>query len=176
MKTSSITRSLALSALAAGALVAPAQPAIAEDVSFILPAGTGCEFRLGVSWTGGNLQTNEFLDEEGNPVRLLKSGKGTVITYTNYGFKPGRHPVAIDSLTIRTDGSVTETVYNPDGTQTITATGHNGLIMFPSDDPAGPTTTHYIGKIVYNVDPATGVFTLVSTSGQELDVCAELAS
>lgn len=80
------------------------------------------------------------------------------------------------SITIRTDGSVSETEINPDGTWTVTATGHNGLIMFPTDVPAGPTTTHYIGKIVYTVDPSTGVFTLVSTAGQELDVCAELAS
>jgi hypothetical protein len=49
------------------------------------------------------------------------------------------------------------------------------LILFPSDIPAGPTTTHYIGRIVYNVDPKTGVFTLVSTTGQERDICAELA-
>jgi hypothetical protein len=162
--------------LAAAALVAPAQSAAAEDVSFILPAGTGCDFRLGVSWTGGNLQTKEFQDEDGDTVRLLVSGKGTVITYTNYGYKPGRNPAAVDSITIRTDGSVTETVTNPDGTQTVTATGHNGLILFPSDIPEGPSTIHYIGKIVYTVDPDTGVFTLVSTSGQAIDVCAELAS
>ena len=176
MKTSSITRVFAPAALAAAALVAPAPVAVAADVSFILPAGTGCDFRLGVSWTGGNLQTKEFVDDDGNTVRLLVSGKGTVITYTNYGFKPGRNPSAVDSITIRTDGSVTETVTNPDGTQTVTSTGHNGLILFPTDEPAGPSTIHYIGKVVYTVDPATGVFTLVSTSGQAIDVCAELAS
>ncbi|MEV8000562.1 hypothetical protein [Pseudarthrobacter oxydans] len=159
MKTT-LARTLAPAALAAAALVAPAQSATAEDISFILPAGTGCEFRLGVSWTGGNLQTKEFVDEEGNTVRLLVAGKGTVITYTNYGMKPGRNPEALDAVTIRTDGSVTETVTNPDGTLTVTGTGHNGLIMFPTDEPAGPTTTHFI---------------LESTSGQAIDICAELA-
>ncbi|BAS07808.1 hypothetical protein AHiyo4_12300 [Arthrobacter sp. Hiyo4] len=175
MKSTTITRGLALSALAAAALVAPVQPALADDVSFILPAGTGCAFNLGVSWTGGNLHTIEFVDENGNTVRVLTAGKGVLLTYTNYGMKP-KKPVEGESVTIRTDGSVAETVVNPDGTLTVTATGHNGLIMFPSDVPAGPTTTHYIGMIVYNIDPATGVFTLVSTSGQERDVCAELAS
>jgi hypothetical protein len=175
MKTNSISRGLALSALAAAALVAPAQPALADDVSFILPAGTGCEFNLGVSWTGGNLHTKEFTDENGNTVRLLTAGKGVLLTYTNYGMKP-KKPVEGESITIRTDGSVTEIVVNPDGTLTYTATGHNGLVMYPSDVPAGPSTTHYIGKIVFTVDPVTGVFTLVSTSGSELDVCAELAS
>ncbi|CAN7417976.1 hypothetical protein LJR013_002697 [Pseudarthrobacter oxydans] len=66
MKTT-IARTLVPAALAAAALDAPAQSATAEDISFILPAGTGCEFRLGVSWTGGNLQTKEFVDEEGTP-------------------------------------------------------------------------------------------------------------
>ncbi|MDV2977784.1 UNVERIFIED_CONTAM: hypothetical protein Q9R71_11440 [Actinomycetes bacterium ARC8] len=74
--------------------------------------------------------------------------------------KPGRNPEALDSVTIRTDGSVTETVTNPDGTLTVTGTGHIGLIMFPTDEPAGPTTTHFI---------------LESTSGQAIDICAGLA-
>ena len=175
MKTSSITRGFALSALAAAALVAPAQPAVA-DGSFFLPLGQGCaDFALEWSWTGGNLHTKEFTDAQGNVVRLITAGKGTVNTYTNYGSDP--EPIVPGkSISIRTDGSVTKTVINPDGTQTVTATGHNGLIMFPSDVPAGPTTIQYVGKIVYNIDPATGVFTLVSTTGQALDVCAELAS
>jgi hypothetical protein len=66
-------------------------------------------------------------------------------------------------------------VNNPDGAQTVTGTGHNGLILFPTDIPAGPTTTQYIGRIVYTVNPTTGVFTLLSTTGQETDICAELA-
>jgi hypothetical protein len=69
---------------------------------------------------------------------------------------------------------VTQTVNNPDGTQTVTATGHNGLILFPSDVPAGPTATQYTGQIVYTID-AEGIFTLVSTSGQATDICAALA-
>ena len=58
-------------------------------------------------------------------------------------------------------------MYNPDGTQTFTATGHFGFIIFPTDVPAGPATIVYTGRIVYNVDPTTGVFTLVSESGTQ---------
>ena len=64
---------------------------------------------------------------------------------------------------------------NPDGTMTFTATGHNGLVLFPSDVPAGPSTTQYIGRIVYHVDPMTGVFTLLQESNNQRDVCAELS-
>lgn len=171
MKTT-IARTLAPAALAAAALVAPAQPAVA-DFAYILPAGLACDFNLGYAGTGGNLVTNEYFDANGNKVRMLEAGKGVLLTYTNYGTKP-KKPVAGESITIRTDGSVTETVYNPDGSRTVTATGHNGLIMFPTDVPAGPSTIHYIGKVVFTVDK-NEVFTLVSTSGQSLDVCAELA-
>lgn len=168
-----ITLRLAPVAVLLAALLAPAAPA-AADTSFILPAGLGCDFNLGFESTGGNLQEKEFKDEDGNLVRVLSAGKGVVLTYTNYGTDPDA-PVAGKSVTIRTDGSVTSTRINPDGTQTVTATGHNGLILFPSDVPAGPTTIHYIGKLVYNVDPATGVFTFVSSKGQQRDICAELS-
>ena len=63
----------------------------------------------------------------------------------------------------------------PDGTELHVATGHNGLILFPTDVPAGPTTTLYVGRIVFTVDPDTGVFELLSTAGRATDVCAALA-
>jgi autotransporter passenger strand-loop-strand repeat protein len=105
---------------------------------------------------------------ERRPCQDHPAGKGFLLTYTNLDTG--------NSVTIRTDGSVSKTTVNPDGTQTVSAAGHNGLILFPTDVPAGPTTTHYIGRIIYNVDPATGVFTLVSTTGSRRDICAELST
>jgi hypothetical protein len=126
------------------------------------------DFDLQVSWSGGSVHTKQFVDRNGNLVKIITAGKGFLLTYTNLDTG--------NSVTIRTDGSVSKTTINPDGTQTVSASGHNGLIMFPTDIPAGPTTTHYIGRIVYNVDPATGVFTLVRTSNNQRDICAELAT
>jgi hypothetical protein len=163
---------LAPAALVAAFVLPGVQPASAAD-EIILPAGTGCEFNLGYAPTGGKLHTKEFTDADGNVVRSITAGKGVVIKYTNYGSDP-EHPVAGKSVTIRTDGSVAQTVTNPDGTLTVTATGHNGLILFPSDVPKGPSTLHYIGRLVYIVDPATGVFTFVSSTGPQRDICAEL--
>jgi hypothetical protein len=161
--------------LAAVTATAAAPPAFAAD-TLILPAGVGCpDFNLGITFAGGNLEEHDFTDGDGNVVRLFSGGKGVNVTYTNYGTRP-KKPLAGESITIKTAGSVTSTVVNPDGTLTVTSTGHNGLILFPTDVPAGPTTTHYIGQLVYNVDPATGVFTLISTTGQERDICAELSS
>ncbi|MFB0840323.1 hypothetical protein ACETK3_20260 [Arthrobacter sp. E44] len=149
------------------ALFATAQPAEADD-PIVLDPGLGCPgFALQLQGTGGNLQTKDFYDKNGNKVRTITAGKGVLLTYTN--LSTGK------SITFDTSGSVSKTTYNADGTYTVRASGHNGLVLFPSDVPAGPTTTQYTGTIVYTIDPTTGVFTLVSSSGQAVDVCAALA-
>jgi hypothetical protein len=56
----------------------------------------------------------------------------------------------------------------------VTGTGHHVLILFPTDVPAGPSTTLYQGRIVYTVDPDE-VFTLQEVSAQETDICAALS-
>jgi hypothetical protein len=157
---------VALTITATQSTVANGPPQPVEPQEFELPAGQACDFGLRVSQSGGNLHIKEFVDRNDDPVKIITAGKGFLLTYTNLDTG--------NSVTIRTDGSVSKTTFNPDGTQTVSATGHNGLILFPTDIPAGPTTTHYIGRIVYNVDPATGAFTLVRTSKNQRDICAEL--
>jgi autotransporter passenger strand-loop-strand repeat protein len=156
---------LTAAALLAALTLTAAQPASADVID--LPAGTACQdFGLRLERTNGNLHTTEFKDKNGNLVRILTAGKGFLLKYTN--LNSGKY------VTIRTDGSVSSTRINSDGTQTVTATGHNGLILFPTDVPAGPTTTQYIERIVYTVD-ATGVFTLLSTSGSASNIFAKPA-
>jgi len=166
----------ALIAGAASALTLLSAPlALAGDEPIFLPIGQGCaDFNLQLSSTGGNLHTKTFLDKNGDPVRVLTAGKGVNLTYTNFGPDP-EDPVAGKSVTIKTAGSVTSIRTNPDGTSTYTSTGHNGLVLFPTDVPAGPTTTQYIGRLVFDVAPDTGVFTLISTAGQARNICSELA-
>ena len=64
-------------------------------------------------------------------------------------------------------------VDNGDGTFTDVLTGHNILILFPTDIPAGPTTTLYVGRVVFTRD-AFFNFTLKSVSGQATDICGAL--
>jgi opacity protein-like surface antigen len=163
-----ILAALMLTAAQATAANGPPKP-VPTPGTLSFDAGIACpDFALQLSSSGGNLHTKDFVDRNGNTVKTIQAGKGFLLTYTNLDTGA--------SVTIRTDGSVMKTTVNPDGTQTVSLTGHNGLILFPTDIPAGPTTTQYIGRIVYNVDPATGIFTLVSTSGSQRDICAELAS
>lgn len=62
---------------------------------------------------------------------------------------------------------------NADRTQTVSNTGHNVLIWFPTDVPAGPSTKQYLGNIVYQTD-LSGVFTLQNAQGREVDICAAI--
>ena len=71
---------------------------------------------------------------------------------------------------------MTKEVTTPDGrTTTVTVTGHSLLILFPTDVPAGPSTTGYVGRIVFTIDNITGLFTLQETRGTATDLCAALS-
>jgi hypothetical protein len=157
----------ALAVASALAVGTPVPVAAAEpDFSLDLEAGVACAFPLHVEGTGDKRIMREFTDRNGNVVRLLSAGKGFTLTFTNDDTG--------ESLTLQSNGSVERTTVNSDGTLTVVSTGHNVLILFPTDIPAGPSTTLYVGQIVYTVD-ASEVFTLQSTSGTTTDICALLA-
>jgi hypothetical protein len=148
-------------------LALAADAAVAQEHDLVLPAGEACEFELGVDLAGGDRRVDRtFRDADGNPVRTLSAGVGSQLTFTN---------VSNDAtLALRANGAVMRTVFNADGSQTVTSTGHNVLILFPADVPAGPSTTLYVGRVVYTVDE-NAVFTLQSTTGTATDICAALA-
>jgi hypothetical protein len=150
------------------ALIAAAvpMPAHAADFEVVLPAGLACEFELMVAGTGGTTVTREFTDANGNIVRTLTAGRGQALTFTNVSTG--------ESVSLRSNGAVTNTTFNADGSSTVQSTGHNVTILFPSDVPAGPTTTLYVGRVTYEVD-AQNTFTLTGFAGTARDICAELS-
>jgi hypothetical protein len=152
-------------AIAVGS-AAPVSSAPPPEHDIELEAGQACEFGVGIDFSGGNRIVREFTDADGDVVRIIDAGKGFELTFTNLDTG--------ESVVVPTGGSVTRTTVNEDGTQTVTGTGHNVLILFPSDIPEGPSTTLYVGRVIWTVD-GDGVFTLVSTSGRQVDLCAQLA-
>ena len=153
-----------LLAWASVALVGFANSAMAGTMDF--PAGLACPFGLHVDFSGGNQHEHHFLDKNGNLVRILTTGTGSALTFTN-----------IDTgatLSLKSNGSGTDTRINADGSSLVTLHGHNILILFPTDKPAGPTTTLYVGRAAFTVD-TSGNFTLGDTSGQSTDICAALS-
>jgi hypothetical protein len=154
--------------LASTVLIAGAQPASAAppdgppaDSVTPLPAGLACSFALLLESTDSNTHTKTFKDG-----KIISAGRGAVLTFTNQS--TGK------SLTINSNGSVSKTTPNGDDTNTVQATGHNVIILFPTDQPPGPSTILYVGRVVYT--DADGTFTVQSTSGKQTDICAQLAT
>jgi hypothetical protein len=178
-KARRLVTGVAALALASSVAVATAAPAAAappvtgppvDNLDIVVPAGLACaDFDLHVVGTGSKQIMKTFTDQDGNPVKVITAGKGFDLTFTN--MSPGGESIAFPS-----NGSVSKTTINADGSATVQATGHNVVIFFPTDVPAGPSTTLYKGRLVYTVDPyPNGVFTLQSSSGPTTDICALLA-
>jgi hypothetical protein len=130
-----------------------------------VPAKDSCvAFGLEITASDGKVRMRTLKDRNGKPARTISVATGVTLTYTNV--------VSKESVSIKTSGSVSNTVTNPDGTQTVTLTGHNGLIMFENDVP-GPSAIQYTGRVVFTIGK-DGVFTLISATGPALDICAEL--
>src|SRR4051794_32281805 len=149
----------------AAVTIGTAVPASAAEVVLAdLDRGVGCAFALKVVGTGDRV-VRKFTDAAGNPVRELSTGKGFKLTFTNKD--TGQR------FTLPSNGSVSRKMFNADGSYTEEDSGHNVLILFPSDVPAGPSTTLYVGRVVFTVS-LNGVFTLLTTSGRSTDICALL--
>jgi len=156
-------RPVRATALAFAAVLGLAGPAFGATITF--PKGVACSYELQVDITGGNQQFREFKDKDGNVVRTLATGRGTQLVFTN--------TTNSQSDTLKSNGSVQKVTYNSDGTQTWVTTGHNVLILYPEDRPAGPSTILYVGRVTFTVE-TDGTFTLQGTTGASVDICAFL--
>jgi hypothetical protein len=167
----SLSRYFRVPILAAAVLLAAAtMPVSAQGVApepIVVPAGLACAgFDLSVDFAGDRKDAKVHRDRSGN-VRTISSGKGYQLLFTNLATGA--------TVSLKGNGSVMKTTTHPDGTSTVAITGHNVLILFPSDVPAGPSTTLYVGRVTYAVD-TTGVFRIQSTSGRSTDICSLLSA
>ena len=163
-------RHLATTAVvAAAASFTAAAPALAEDPGpiHIFPAGEACEdFSVEVFATGGKSHTRQFTDKSG-AIRTITAGTGSQLTFVNADTR--------EAVRLKSNGAVTRTTTHGDGSQSLVSTGHNVIILFPSDIPPGPSMTLIVGRAEYTID-AAGVWTLQEPTGRTVDLCAELAS
>jgi hypothetical protein len=160
--------------LSAGAVLlslgaaAPTAVADVPDFTWDLPMGIACptfDLRL-EGFVSDQRVSRVFYDKSGNPVRMFAGGKGNTLKFTNLSTNA--------SLTLRTGGSVERTGLGEGGSVvTYSAIGHNVVIMFPTDIPAGPSTKLYIGRLDFSID-AGGTWTMLSRSGTQFDICAAL--
>src|SRR4051794_12654243 len=157
MRTSA--RILAVGVLMGGSCLALAGPSSAAPT---LKFNSCPDFKVGVEVAGGNLHTQTL--QNGTEI---DSGTGSSLTLTNLSNG--------NSITLPSNGSVTQTTApNADGTSTVTIEGHNILLLFRADTPAGPSTTLVVGRVLFTVD-RKGNFNVLSISGTTTDICAALA-
>jgi hypothetical protein len=157
----------ATAALVFGAGTSTAMGAENPPFTTDFPAGLACAgFDLRVEGSGGHQQFRQFTDRDGNVVGSISAGTGSALTFTNLSTDA--------TVSFKSNGSTTRHTFGSDGTTTTRMTGHNVLILFPSDVPAGPSTTLYVGQVVYTVG-TDGVWTLKDAKGNSTDICAALA-
>lgn len=154
-------------AVGGAAAAAPKRPVPPPD-PIDLPAGAACEdFDLRIQQGQAPQPRRVFRDRGNNMVRIMTTGKGVDLTFTN------RDTGATYAL--KANGSNSKTTIDPvTGIQTVRATGHNVIVLFPTDVPAGPSTTLFTGQVAYTIAP-TGIWTLTKVAGTTVDICAELS-
>jgi hypothetical protein len=104
--------------------------------------------------------------------------------FATYGLRPPGDAFPYTNLedtsktyTVKTAGSVAKYVKNPDGTVTVTYTGHNGFAFFPVTDVGGPAITQYTGRLVLTLDSLKtfNVLAVDAPAGRTVDVCEALS-
>jgi len=152
-------------ALVAVAVSEPAASAEEPTTTTHYDAGIACPFALKVEQSG-TASFKSFTDKNGNVVRLLHAGKGLDTLFTNEDSGA--------TLFLKANGAVTRITILPDGSARYELAGHNILILFPTDIPAGPSTTLYVGRVVFTAD-ASANFTVQSVAPNSTDICAALS-
>ena len=156
---------IAAAALAMIGSIATAGAAAASDFSVQFPAGTACAFPLRVDGTGGHRIEHTFTNKDGTG-RVLTTGTGSALRFTN--------ETTGATVSLRSNGAVQRTTTLADGSSLNVLTGHNVLFLFPTDVPAGPSTTLYTGRIMFSATPS-GDFTVLGTQGTSSDLCGQLS-
>ena len=147
--------------------IAPSALAADPVLTLDLPAGWACNFDLRIEFFGEGPQVDkQFVDKDGNVLRTLLAGVGYELVFTNLSTNA--------TFSTKPNGAVSRTTINPDGSFTQTSLGHNILIMFPTDVPAGPSTTLIVGRVVIAID-TNGVYTIQKVNAKTTDICAALS-
>lgn len=181
MNISSARRLALITLLGAGLLAAPQVATAApptdkltvtttgprDDLHIVVNQGQACQdFALRVDGVNSQTQTLEYRNKKGELVRSFESGQGYELTYTN--------ETTNASVTFAASYFSEDINFNKNGSIAVTNTGQFGIILFPSDIPAGPSATTYNGRVTYTVDKK-GVFRLGDVAATATDICALLS-
>jgi hypothetical protein len=159
---------LLLSMTLGGLAVAPLATAD-KPIRELIPAPddiviTGqCAFPVLAHIEGTEVDTT-FVDKDGNPIRLLGTFPGNMLTLTRVGTSK--------SLTLPATGSF-QLRANPDGTASAMITGQGP--SFPNPITGEPGIWYLSGRLTATLD-ADGNATSMKNTGQLVDLCLALAA
>lgn len=134
------------------------------DITF--DPGLACSFALRIQGAGDGNIADRLVQDKNGVTKIISAGTGGSLIYTNV--TTGK------TFSTKSNGAVQQATYSSDGSSSNVLTGHNVVIMYPTDVPAGPSTTLYQGRVTYTVDTA-GVWTVESVSGKTTDICAAVS-
>lgn len=177
MRFSALRRFAPIAFLAAALLAVPtaanAVPPVPNDPladfgPIVLDAGVACpDFALSVEGSDPQGKVRTFVDRNGDTARILTTGRGYNLTFTNMNTG--------EELVLPSTGSSQVTVPNADGTYSSTIRGAALIILFPGDVPAGPSSYVYQGRTVFQLEADGSTFISLETYGASTDVCAALS-
>jgi hypothetical protein len=169
-----LVRLATATALASAAIIVGAQPASALDLPGAPDPFAGCAFPLRLEPITGDPDKGgfppvrrELKDQNGNTVFLQLAGKNGGVVYTNIDTN--------EALSFRPRGTAIKQTTDSNGSTTWVVTGHFGLTFFSTDNPPGPSTIFYDGRVVFVDNPGDAADVFIESSGKKTDVCAELA-
>jgi hypothetical protein len=153
-----------MAVLGCGTLTNATEPP--PDFTITFPAGMACNFDLIISGWGGKIHDTVFKDKNGF-VRSIQAGVGSKLLFMN-GDDTAK------TFSSKSNGSITHTTLNPDGSYTQKYTGHMVLFMYPTDYPPGPSATLYTGMVEASFDTEL-VTTVLKEAGKKFDICAAVS-
>jgi hypothetical protein len=158
-------RTLLAAGLGLALAVTVAGPASAATHDIVFKKSEACTFALGIDITA--VGTNAERVTQDRSGRIISAGTGLALTFTNV--RTGAQ------VSFTSNGAVTIDQPVGNGITIKTLTGHNVVILGPGDTPAGPSTTLFTGQVVIRVVDATSQFTVLSSSGTSVDICAAVS-
>lgn len=177
MRFSALRRFAPIALLAAAVLAVPtAATAVPPDPDapladfdpIVFDAGVACsDFALSVEGSDAQGKVRTFVDRNGDPVRILTTGRGYNLTLTNM--------TTGEELVLPSTGSSQVVVPNADGTYSATIRGAALIILFPEDVPEGPSSHVYQGRAVFQLEADAATFISLETYGTSTDICAALS-
>jgi hypothetical protein len=162
-----ILRALVSAALFAGLTLLAPPAANAEEIYG--PFEACPNFDVSLSFSGGNQGLRVTRVHDG-VIYTVTSGSGTTITF----YAVDKKGNILKSVTFDTKASVTKTATSG-GNTTYQINGFGTLLLFPTDQPGGPSTTVYNGTVTFTFDATNTLVSTVLNKGRQFDICAALS-